>query len=255
MKRFFLLLSLITFLALFHSLVHGANLITKDDFEEGRAWTYATHWTNDYGQGSHIHTTSANPNSGTYCAETDIWYRDGTIGDNPMFIYGSLPTNTNQIFIRFWFRAGPNYSNYWNEFMRFTATSGSDEIEIGSGVDYGTTTSVHIYNSKYNDVTWNTIWGNYKADTSWTQFAILIDYSNNQVVLWKNQTSYIKEKGTVINCAFQDHYRRVVLPTYLKRVPPGSLNTVFYMDDIEIWDGMPDSIPAPKAPSGLKIVN
>lgn len=27
------------------------------------------------------------------------------------------------------------------------------------------------------------------------------------------------------------------------------------IDDIEIWDGMPDSTPAPKAPVGLKIVN
>jgi hypothetical protein len=241
----------------------GANLITRDTFEEGPSWKYSTHWDlyNSY-LSDEWKIVTKSPKSGKYCAESKA--PGGTMMlEDSTFIH-SLPTNENEIFIRFWFKASSNMSVWWAQFMRFYGASGNGDLEIGMGVDGGTgdtrinTGNINVFGTLYP---LSTGWGDYQASKSWTEFAIYINYASNKLYFWKNAKSYTKNDSSFksLNVSWQGKYNKVVLPIYYKRSIEDGGSYLFWLDDIEIWNGIPDgplpNDPAlPSAPTGLRVI-
>ncbi|OFZ39779.1 MAG: hypothetical protein A2504_12365 [Bdellovibrionales bacterium RIFOXYD12_FULL_39_22] len=219
----------------------AATLITQDDFENGALWQYLEHWDiYDSYLFDEWDIVSDNPHSGQYCAQSkspgpDVWT------DDSVFTH-SLPLDKNEIFIRFWFKASPNLSAWWAQFMRFFGDGG--DLEIGMGVDggggdilintgestvFGTTQPIH------------TGWGDFLSSTSWTEYAVYINYSENELYFWKNAAHYNLTDPSFhsIPVNWQHKYSRFISPIYYKREITDGGSSLFWVDDFEIWDGIP----------------
>ncbi|MEW6444157.1 MAG: hypothetical protein AB1640_24705 [bacterium] len=232
------------------SLTHGATPIACDDFEGGSSWNYSSKWDSGDALADEWSICSNEKKSGSYCVQSKppgdpVWAADSVFCK-------SLPTSGNEIFIRFWFKAGPNMNNCLFEFMRLTAVSGSDEIEIGTGYPCGTNCTAHCY-SPSQGINVSNGWLNPTTATSWTEYAMYINYSQKRLIFWRNAQSYTESDASAVVIPFQfvNKYNRILLGAYYKQWNPstGRTGSTFWMDDVEVWNGIPDQDSPPPPPS------
>jgi hypothetical protein len=242
------------------TMVYAATRLMQENFESGTNWSYSAQSLSQYPDlGNNWNIVKAGPRSGSYCAESKPPGDPTFLGDS-CFAY-SLPTNASGVFMRFWFKAKQGLNPYKFEYMRLTAVSGSNEIEIGLGYPTGSRITAHVYAPGING-TYDTGWGNPTTTTSWTEYAFYIDYSKNTMTFWKNAKSYTASdpSAVTINIGSGGPYNRVLTPVYYKGwMSEGGSVSTYWVDDIEIWkDGVPgagpdsaDSSFPPPPPTGL----
>lgn len=232
----------------------ASTLLHSDDFEEGASWTYDTHWDQltEYMSDEWTIVNTA-PHGGSWCAQSKE-PGSGSLEDSIFQRSINAESTPDQIFIRWWFKAGPSLNNYQAEFMRMTNDPGVDECEIGQGTSCGESMNTHPYNVNYNTMTYGSGWGKMTAETDWTELAILFDYKNDRIVHWKNQSTYTDGTAAGIiegdPLLFDGIYTRMMVGIYFKGWETSCDGTgyTFYMDDIEVWDGLPDA-EAPTTPT------
>lgn len=262
------------FIGLFSIPAVASSLIVGSDFEEGPDWTYyGDGWSNP-GIGC-IHTgweiQGTVVHGGSFAARSkDAWVDGGhrcSIGKagswpgESNFYYAS-PSLASQkkLFIRFWYKATPGQTCYWLQFMRLmTDTKSAAGLEIGpEGYGSGMNpTGSGCGNIVCSDsgvqiqgfrTTW---WESPFTDSDWHEYALLINYRKNFIKAWKdaqgNYTSSGKGYRKISASWGSSRIVRILLPAYYKR-NTGTLNTIFYVDDVEIWDGKP---PKPSSPGTI----
>lgn len=239
--------------------VHAATRLMQENFEAGAGWSYSAQSLSQYpGLEKNWNIVKTGPHSGSYCAESRQPGDPTFLGDS-CFAY-SLPTNVSGVFMRYWFKAKAGLNPYKFEYMRLTAVSGSNEIEIGLGYPTGSRITAHVYSSGGSNI-YETGWGNPTTATAWTEYAFYIDYTKHTMTFWKNAKSYTASdpSAVTINIGAGGPYNRVLTPVYYKGwMSEGGSVYTYWVDDIEIWrDGVPgagpgvaDSYP-PAAPTGL----
>ena len=236
MKNILLKLIFLCLTIVFSNFCYSANLLLRENFEAGSRWQYYDNWTEGVKQDMWIITTKS-PHSGSYCGEGK-WPTD-----NNATLSTKLPTDVSGIFIRYWFKASSNMNYCRFQPMRFTAVSGSNEIEIGGSYPCETNnTQAHIYAPGFNGYSQSN-WGALALQPTWNEYAIYINYSANEIMWWKNASSYTRSNAAVDKISeAAGPYRRVSLGAYYKsRWPDAPQNWTFYVDDVEIWDGIPSS--------------
>lgn len=271
MKSLRLLIMLILAFGISANSLYGASIVVKENFEEGKNWEYKAPWIYD----SYIHDewniVSTSPHSGTWCAQSKS-PGDGVLEDSIWMI--GIPTDTDEIFLRFWFKAGSNLSAYWAQWMRMKMTSGGD-IEVGMGVGEPEPRGSGII--KMNQaaffptaVPYITSWSDFTSDTNWTEYAMYIKYSTNTLYTWKNAKSYSTNDSSWRAMPVTwggSKVREIWFTMYYKRGLSSSKysGTTYWIDDIEIWkDGIPGGVSeyppieeaeSPEPPTGLHIIN
>ncbi|MEW6442072.1 MAG: hypothetical protein AB1640_14140 [bacterium] len=225
----------------------GADLIVREDFEEGPSWRYASRWNMEQYLSDRWTIVSTEKHGGSYAAESKQPGDPSWVADS--VFCKTLPTDADAIFIRFWYKAGPKQNNCGFQFMRLTAVSGSDEIEIGNGHPCGRTSKCHCY-SPEQSVQVRNGWKDPTRATEWTEFAVYIDYAQNRMIYWRNPKKYTKRDRSAVEVSFKfgKKYNRVILGAYYKNWKPaaGRDGWTFWMDDIEVWSGIPESLEGPE---------
>lgn len=243
-----LIISIFIFIFLLAVSANAANLLLRDDFEEGNSWDYGDKWTEgdiDGKNAAFTPTTGQSPPSGSWC----LYAKDELDGENTTLSFGYLPTNKN-IFIRYWFKPHEPMTYCRFQIMRFTNIGGVDEIEVGGSYPCETSENwAHIYDPFNRCYTgWSPPLALY---TGWHQYAVYLDYTNGNIMWWRDASEYTAATATSV-CDYSSiggPYPRVSLGGYFKsHWPDGPQYWEFWLDNVEIWDGIP-GVPSNDPPS------
>jgi len=252
--------------------VRAANLLIQDNVEEGSNWNVGTHWT--IGEDRDWIVVSSGCHGGTFCLQSNLpnyWGGEHQYFDDDaiigMFILPNAGWNATY-FVRFWAKYPPNFTGTATDACSGTtpnggadwarlATSGANwKVELWGG--FSSSSGVHVYDDGAAH------WGDYgyvlSKDNQWHEYAYLFkmesstDANNGEYKFWKDASGNYSDAnagGIITGINFgTDYLRRFSFgheykgwcatqecsncgPTY---------TSLFYFDDIEIWDGIPNAI-------------
>ncbi|OGS18073.1 MAG: hypothetical protein A2219_06920 [Elusimicrobia bacterium RIFOXYA2_FULL_50_26] len=252
----------------------GATLFIQDNFEEGASWDYNTNWAYP-DQADEWDIVPVNPHGGTYCAQSKI--PGGGPFDDSKF-NTDISTGQNEVFVRFWFKASPNLTCDWAQFLRFKNDSNND-LEIGpsgyqtaeprTGSACGTIVVSESDADLFTGIYQDSGLGNPFIETSWTEYAFYLNYSENKLYFWRNAIQYTTSDpgfNEITGVSYGSwRMSHLMFPMYYKSfwTPTEGQDELFWIDDIEIWYGCaPDETPvappddvnhSPSTPTNLRI--
>lgn len=234
MKKTFVIITLIIFFLSIAMIGNAQNLLVHEDFEEGENWNYRDNWGDFYANylEDEWFITTDDPHTGSYCAESTtpgvLWIEDATF----LWYY---PQGTTKWFVRMWIKYAPTFNVTTGNFFRFYKWPDTFIEYWGE--------SIHVYGE-------NTLWGGglpVIKDNQWHEYAIFLDMDNGSLISWLDANGDYTEANTITSRIHhglifeQDTLTAVLLPWFDK----GSCNNdscyKFYVDDIEVWDGIPDT--------------
>jgi hypothetical protein len=236
---------------------NARNMIFSDGFESGNL----NNW--DAGSGSTVATTSAH--SGTYCMRLDYFTEGGFHGN---IHYLSSPP-TSELYLKYFIKFAPTYHVPWFGMKYLRLRDGVQNIQ-----------AEHYFNSESFYANGHTYQGNptqtfdvwysghnalYMADGNWHKIEVYVKYNTggtnwkadgiHQVwfdgVIVKNKTDAVFRDDTWPDAIFT----RVYIPSNAgDGVHHAAEGDIFYVDDVEIWDGIPSSdTTPPAAPTGVTV--
>lgn len=282
-KKILFLILLFTFFGLTKN-SRAASRMIKEDFEAGASWSYNANWdlfTPDLYDNWTI--TAASPHSGSYCAESE---NPGTGGIyNASGFAFTTPWITNwgdEIFIRWWAKFPTNWmpeATDWNcagsaggsNHMRVYDSSGTtigefnfiqyDEDTCTGGPPAGS--NAH-YTGQFLAPYGSPLMSPsaiFLLDNAWHEYALYIKMPTSSGLSdgifreWRDNAGTYLAGDTFYNntsVSWQALIGRIFLGGYYKG--ECALNWRFWMDDIEVWDGLPNGdTTALVAPSGLNV--
>ena len=169
-----------------------------------------------------------------------------------------------------WMKNVPNpwpsdemYVSFWMRYPTFTSTDSHENIKFFYPHWNGTASYVHYamsskdgvyYSAKGNENmvdagVWLTCPN--QTDGNWHHYEFWIKFSTAEHKFWYDGKLIQSKKYT--NGVWTPSTMYYISAPSIDAEEAGSFSR--QVDDWEVWDGMPDAAAAPKAPTGLKIVN
>jgi len=226
-------------------------------FEEGSSWNYSNYfnlYADDLSDEWDIVSTS--PRSGIYCARSKV-PGDGWIEDS-VFHYGRDIGWGGEIFLKWWAKypadfdpRGTSTSDESHNFIRIGHGAGGNWTPDGAEFCNGFVGYFSAWYFPYNDSVLRP-GTNYQTDNQWHEFAIYMkmptdaDTENGIIRIWQDANGdYSTENADYSNTSVDINtpWNHWLFGLYYKGAPKGEYT--FYMDDIEIWDGMPEAVEEP----------
>lgn len=259
MKRFLLILFILLPMQVF-----AATLKIDCDFETGGSWNYSSHFDlwSDYLADEWTITTSG-PRSGTYCAASTDPNPGGILECSGFHFTAPWMTWGSEIFFRFWMKHPTDFMPEATD-----ANRGCNHFRIGTGSAGDWTSGIEYIANGYNGGTFlhfyydgRSAYGTpalYTYDNTWHEYAIYIKMPTNASTadgVWKawRDAGGTYTDGTVLytrTAIAQDLiWSHFYFGNYYKGECSG--NWQFWVDDIEVWDGIPDE----ESPSTPTITN
>jgi len=260
---------LFTISFVFVSSAQAATLYKSDNFEAGPNWVDSYTWAYPLNAANWDIVTKA-PHSGSYCAQSKTPNVTIEVSKGQADFDANIPTGENEIFVRFWFKASPNLSCDWAQFLRFQGHYAGDtsvrDVEIGSaGYNKGdnsvgevcgpiivTQASSNVFSGISQQ---DSGLGNPFVETGWTEYAFYTNYSQNKLYFWKNASAYTTaDPGfhamSGVNYGTWRMFK-LRLPIYYKsyHTETAGQSELFWMDDIEIWTGGIPGTTTPPPPT------
>ncbi len=239
----------------------AASKLIDCDFEEGGSWSYSSYFDtwSEYLSDEWTVTTTA-PHGGTYCAASTDPNLGGIINCSGFhFTTSSWMTWGSEIFIRFWMKHPTDFEPEATD-----ATRGCNHFRIGTGVSGDWTSGIEYIARGYNGGAFLHFYYDgrsasgtpplYVFDNQWHEYAIYLKLPSNASTAdglwraWRDQTSYTAETAlyTRADLAQDLVWSHFYFGNYYKGECSG--NWQFWVDDIEVWNGLPDGTP-PSTPT------
>jgi len=230
MKGKILLFSLLAFFSVGElNRVVGAELLIREDFEAGQNWNYTANFDLWDTLSSKWDIVVTAPHGGSYCAQSQT--PTGFLANNSSAFYFSI--SANEVFIKFWakFPLDVNSGNAGTNFFRYGTGAG---VWVNGGEYDIQDNWLFIYSDKVRSPTINLT-----TDNTWHEYSFYMNFSTGVWRSWKDAAgdyTIVNAVDNFTDVTYAVPFTTILFPWYFKDNP---INSLWWIDDIEVWDGMP----------------
>lgn len=249
----------------------AAEKLIDCDFEEGANWNYGDHF-DLWGEylGDEWTIVSSDKHGGNYSAQSRDPNPGGILESSGFhFDISSWYTWGSEIFIRFWAKHPVDFVPEATDENR-----GCNQFRIGTGLSGDWTSGIEYIANGYQNSTFlhfyydaRSAYGTpplYVYDGQWHEYAVYLrqptsdSSANGRWVAWRDANGTYDDSTALYtrdNIAQDLPWSHIYFGNYYKGECSG--NWTFWVDDIDVWNGMPggdsqDTTP-PASPSGLNV--